>query len=291
VPRTRSTHRVAVLLTRAARLDPASALPRDELDPPRSGCGCPRAVLGAVPRTSSDQRGHPRLLSAPRPFPHRYIERAPGLRLHAHRVVGNRRTPSDPTTPQGLLAYLEMAAQSMVIRRLIGAQNPHPGGRTLLFYQVTHPRVRFATSNGDGRRRPRRRYRQLDYLKAWASTRLAHSGDGFFLAHADNGLRLADPRDFDPLFGDRRADRLVGGAPARMQVTMDLVPNHTISQHPLVSAALASSPVHPTSASLHLPRRHRPRGITRRTTGVDLLCPRGPGSVEPDGTLASVICT
>ncbi|MDT5111906.1 MAG: alpha-glucosidase, partial [Mycobacterium sp.] len=58
---------------------------------------------------------------------------------------------------------------------------------------------------------------------------------------ADHGYDVSDPRDVDPLFGGIEAlDRLVGAAHARgIKVTMDLVPNHTSSQHPWFQAALA----------------------------------------------------
>ncbi|MDT5075722.1 MAG: alpha-glucosidase [Mycobacterium sp.] len=61
---------------------------------------------------------------------------------------------------------------------------------------------------------------------------------------ADHGYDVSDPRDVDPLFGGIDAlDRLVEAAHARdIKVTMDLVPNHTSSQHPWFQAALAAGP-------------------------------------------------
>ncbi|HUL98464.1 MAG TPA: glycoside hydrolase family 13 protein, partial [Mycobacterium sp.] len=60
----------------------------------------------------------------------------------------------------------------------------------------------------------------------------------------DHGYDVADPRDVDPLFGDLDAlDRLIGAAHRLgIKITMDLVPNHTSSQHPWFQAALAAGP-------------------------------------------------
>ena len=59
---------------------------------------------------------------------------------------------------------------------------------------------------------------------------------------ADHGYDVADARDVDPLFGGIGAmDRLVEAAHAAgIRVVMDLVPNHTSSQHPWFQAALAA---------------------------------------------------
>ena len=61
---------------------------------------------------------------------------------------------------------------------------------------------------------------------------------------ADHGYDVADPRDVDPLFGGLEAlEQLVAEAHARgIRITMDLVPNHTSSQHAWFLAALASAP-------------------------------------------------
>src|ERR1700738_3387599 len=58
---------------------------------------------------------------------------------------------------------------------------------------------------------------------------------------ADHGYDVADARDVDELFGGIDAlDRMIAGAHQRgIKVTMDLVPNHTSSQHPWFQAALA----------------------------------------------------
>ncbi len=61
---------------------------------------------------------------------------------------------------------------------------------------------------------------------------------------ADHGYDVSDPRDIDPLFGDLAVfDQLVSAAHDRdIRVTMDLVPNHTSSQHAWFSAALGAAP-------------------------------------------------
>ncbi|MFZ2509472.1 MAG: alpha-amylase family glycosyl hydrolase [Gordonia sp. (in: high G+C Gram-positive bacteria)] len=61
---------------------------------------------------------------------------------------------------------------------------------------------------------------------------------------ADHGYDVSDPRDIDPLFGDLATfDELIAEAHGRdIAVTMDLVPNHTSSQHAWFSAALGAGP-------------------------------------------------
>ncbi len=64
---------------------------------------------------------------------------------------------------------------------------------------------------------------------------------------ADHGYDVSDPRDIDPLFGDLATfDELITQAHERdIRVTMDLVPNHTSSQHAWFSAALSAAPGSP----------------------------------------------
>lgn len=59
---------------------------------------------------------------------------------------------------------------------------------------------------------------------------------------ADHGYDVSDPRDIDPLFGGMPAmDRLIAAAHQHgIKVIMDLVPNHTSSEHPWFAEALAS---------------------------------------------------
>jgi alpha-glucosidase len=119
--------------------------------------------------------------------------------------------------------------------------SPEPWWTSAVFYQV-YPRS-FADSNGDG-------IGDLDGLTA----RLGHlqelGVDAIWLnpvtvsPMADHGYDVADPRDIDPLFGGLAAfERLVDAAHQRgIKVTMDVVPNHTSSQHPWFQAALAAGP-------------------------------------------------
>jgi alpha-glucosidase len=110
-----------------------------------------------------------------------------------------------------------------------------------LFYQV-YPRS-FLDSDGDGVGDLDGVTAKLDYLKAlgidaiWLNPVMVSP-------MADNGYDVADPRDVDPLFGGIDAlDRLTDAAHRLgIKVTMDLVPNHTSSQHPWFQAALKSSP-------------------------------------------------
>lgn len=110
-----------------------------------------------------------------------------------------------------------------------------------IFYQV-YPRS-FADSDGDGVGDLGGVVAHLDHLSALGV-------DAVWLnpvtvsPMADHGYDVADPRDVDPLFGGLEAlDRLLEQAHARgIRVTMDLVPNHTSSQHSWFQAALAAGP-------------------------------------------------
>lgn len=70
---------------------------------------------------------------------------------------------------------------------------------------------------------------------------------------ADHGYDVADPRDVDPVFGDLVTfDALVADAHKHgLRVTIDLVPNHTSSEHEWFRAALASTPGSPERARFH----------------------------------------
>ncbi len=69
----------------------------------------------------------------------------------------------------------------------------------------------------------------------------------------DHGYDVADPRDVDPVFGDLAAfDALVADAHRRgFRVTVDLVPNHTSSEHAWFRAARESAPGSPERARYH----------------------------------------
>ena len=110
-----------------------------------------------------------------------------------------------------------------------------------VFYQV-YPRS-FADSNGDG-------VGDIDGLVAHLDHLERLSVDAIWLSPvtvspmADHGYDVADPRDIDPLFGGMPAiERLIAGAHERgIKITMDVVPNHTSSQHVWFQAALAAGP-------------------------------------------------
>jgi alpha-glucosidase len=138
-----------------------------------------------------------------------------------------------------------------------------------VFYQV-YPRS-FQDGNGDGVGDLDGVTSRLDYL--------AHLGvDALWLnpvmvsPMVDHGYDVADPRDVDPLFGGLGAlERLIDAAHARdIRVTMDLVPNHSSSQHPWFQAALAAGPG----------TAQRERYIFRDGTG--------PGGVHPPNNWVSV---
>src|SRR5690606_33357885 len=130
---------------------------------------------------------------------------------------------------------------------LVGVTEALNWWRTATAYQIY---VRsFADSNGDGVGDLEGIRSRLDYLRdlgvdaVWL-TPLYRS------PMVDNGYDVADPRDVDPLFGDLGAfDRLLADAHERgIKVTVDVVPNHTSSQHPWFQAALASPPGSPERA-------------------------------------------
>jgi Alpha amylase, catalytic domain len=118
---------------------------------------------------------------------------------------------------------------------------PKPWWARAVFHQV-YPRS-FADSNGDGVGDLDGVVAHLDYLETLGV-------DAIWLnpvnvsPMADHGYDVADPRDVDPLFGGMAAlERLVEAAHRRnIRVTMDLVPNHTSSQHSWFQAALAAAP-------------------------------------------------
>ncbi len=70
---------------------------------------------------------------------------------------------------------------------------------------------------------------------------------------ADHGYDVADPRDVDPVFGDlAEFDGLVTDAHAHgLKVTIDLVPNHTSTEHEWFRAACESAPGSPERERYH----------------------------------------
>ncbi|QLL05913.1 glycoside hydrolase family 13 protein [Mycobacterium vicinigordonae] len=113
--------------------------------------------------------------------------------------------------------------------------------QSAIFYQV-YPRS-FADSDGDGVGDLDGLANRLDYLKELGVDAL-WINPVTVSPMADHGYDVSDPRDIDPLFGGMAAfERLVEAAHARgIKVTMDVVPNHSSSQHPWFQAALAAGP-------------------------------------------------
>ena len=106
----------------------------------------------------------------------------------------------------------------------------------------------------------------------------------------DHGYDVADYADVDPLFGTLAdADALVATAhELGLRVIVDLVPNHTSSEHAWFQAALAACRARPERAR-YLFRDGRGRAATsRRTTGVrSSAARRGPGCRTASGTCTS----
>ena len=110
-----------------------------------------------------------------------------------------------------------------------------------IFYQI-YPRS-FADSDGDGVGDLGGVLARLDHLSLlgvdaiWLNPVMVSP-------MADHGYDVADPRDIDPLFGGLTAlEELIDAAHTRdIKVTMDLVPNHTSSQHAWFQAALTARP-------------------------------------------------
>lgn len=163
-------------------------------------------------------------------------------------------------------------------------ESDRPWWRHAVIYQI-YPRS-FADSDGDGIGdlpgiRSRLPYlRDLGVDAVWLSP--------FYPSpQADAGYDVADYRDVDPLFGTLAdADALIGEAHASgIRVIVDLVPNHTSSEHAWFRAALAAPPG----------SRERARYIFRDGAGPDGAEPPnnwasrfGGGAwtriSEPDGT-------
>jgi alpha-glucosidase len=151
----------------------------------------------------------------------------------------------------------------------MGADQQRSWWTDAVFYQV-YPRS-FADSDGDGVGDLDGVASRLDYLdrlgvdSVWLSPIMVSP-------MADHGYDVADPRDIDPLFGGMAGfERLIAAAHQRgIKITMDLVPNHTSSQHPWFQEALAAAP---GSAA-------RSRYIFRDG--------RGPGGLEPPNNWQSV---
>ncbi|GAA1700501.1 alpha-amylase family glycosyl hydrolase [Fodinicola feengrottensis] len=130
------------------------------------------------------------------------------------------------------------------------ASQPSDWWREAVFYQVY---VRsFFDANGDG-------VGDLDGIRGKLDHLVALGVDALWLTPfftspmVDHGYDVADPRDVDPLFGDLAAfDRLLAAAhEVGIKVTIDVVPNHTSSQHPWFVEALAAAKGSPARARYH----------------------------------------
>jgi alpha-glucosidase len=121
------------------------------------------------------------------------------------------------------------------------SHRPRPWWTDAVFYQV-YPRS-FADSNGDGVGDINGVAAQLDYLDRLGVNSIWFSPI-MVSPMADHGYDVSDPRDIDPLFGDLGAfEALIASAHQRgIKITMDLVPNHTSSEHPWFQEALAAKP-------------------------------------------------
>ncbi|WIX33602.1 glycoside hydrolase family 13 protein [Salinicola sp. JS01] len=119
--------------------------------------------------------------------------------------------------------------------------------RDAVIYQI-YPRS-FMDANGDGMGDLAGVTERLDYLAALGIDALWLSP--FYRSpQADAGYDVSDYCDVDPLFGTLEDfDRLLAGAHERgMRVIVDLVPNHSSSEHVWFQEALASPPGSPARA-------------------------------------------
>ncbi|QXT62282.1 glycoside hydrolase family 13 protein [Tessaracoccus palaemonis] len=120
----------------------------------------------------------------------------------------------------------------------------HQWWRDAVIYQI-YPRS-FADASGDGYGDLKGVISKLDYLRdlgvdaVWLSP--------FYTSPmADAGYDVADYCDIDPMFGNLAdADELIAEAHARgLRIIVDLVPNHSSSEHRRFQAALAAGPGSP----------------------------------------------
>jgi alpha-glucosidase len=153
-----------------------------------------------------------------------------------------------------------------------------------VIYQV-YPRS-FADSDGDGVGDLAGARSRLDHVQ-WLGADAVWLSPFYRSPQIDAGYDVSDYRDVDPVFGDLGdVDALLAEAHRRgLRVIVDLVPNHTSSEHPWFRAALAM----PSGS------HERARYVFRRGSGPDGSEPPNDwrsvfgGSawtriVEPDGT-------
>jgi alpha-glucosidase len=161
--------------------------------------------------------------------------------------------------------------------------HPGPWWARAVFYQV-YPRS-FADSDGDGVGDLDGVVMHLDHLVTLGINAI-WLNPVTVSPMADHGYDVADPRDVDPLFGGMAAlERLIAAAHARdIKVTMDLVPNHTSSQHEWFQAALAAGPGTAERERYIFRDGTAPNGIRPPNNWVSVFGgPAWTRIVEPDG--------
>ena len=117
--------------------------------------------------------------------------------------------------------------------------DPNEWWRTGVLYQV-YPRS-YADANGDGVGDLEGVRQRLDHL-AWLGVRGVWLSPVTLSPNKDFGYDVADYRAIDPSFGTLDdLDRLIEeGGRRGLRVLMDLVPNHTSSEHPWFTASRSS---------------------------------------------------
>src|SRR3954465_1604016 len=139
-------------------------------------------------------------------------------------VVARRRRAHAELDPDELRSRLHQR-----LAEVEGVQEPW--WKTAVVYQV-YPRS-FADGNGDGIGDLAGLESRLDYL-AQLGVDVIWLSPGVPCPPGDNGYDISDYQDIEPVFGTLAGfDRLLGEIHARgMKLVMDLVVNHTSSQHP-----------------------------------------------------------
>ena len=125
--------------------------------------------------------------------------------------------------------------------------------RRAVVYQI-YPKS-FADGNGDGIGDLPGAISRLDYLRALGIDAVWFSPI-FRSPQCDGGYDVSDYRDIDPMFGSiADAETFIREAHAReIRVILDIVPNHTSSEHRFFQEALRTAPGSPAWARYHCVR-------------------------------------